>query len=89
MIKKLIERLNAQKEFNLIKKHFKIARRHKSFDELENVKFELLDFQGKLIEENKLSDNINFKIFSLLAEIDYTRLKLIQIDDNISGFYRK
>ena len=32
MIKKLIEKLEIIKNFNLIKKHFRIAKRHKSID---------------------------------------------------------
>lgn len=75
MIKKLTERFKINKELQTIKKHFRTAKRHKSFNELEKVKFELLDFQGKLVIEDKLSENLSFSIHNLFSEIDYVRLK--------------
>ena len=81
MIKKLIEKLEIEKELFLIKKHFRTAKRHKSASELETVKFELLDLQGKLIEEEKYSDYINNEIFNLFAEIDYFTLNNIPSAD--------
>ena len=87
MIKKLIEKLEIIKNLNLIKKHFRIAKRHKSIDELEKVKFELLDFQGKLIESNQYSDYLATEIYNLFAEIDYTRLQYIQVDQDLGKGY--
>lgn len=87
MIKKLIENLKTQKELLKIKKHFRIAKRHKSCEELENVTFELLDFQNKLVEEKILSEFMANEIHSLFSDIDYARLKLMQIDRNLVSGY--
>ena len=81
MINKLIEKIKIRKEYTEIKKHFKVAKKHRSASELETVKLELLDFQGKLIEEEKYSDNINFEIFNLFAKIDYFKLNYIPTAD--------
>ena len=81
MIKKLIEKLEIEKELFLIKKHFRTAKRHRSASELETVKFELLDLQGKLIEEEKYSECIGNEMFNLFAEMDYFKLNYIPSAD--------
>lgn len=80
MIIKLIERFELNNKFNEIKKHFKTAKKHKSSEELEKVQYELLDFQGELIKNNKLTEKISFTLYNLLCEIDYARINLNQID---------
>ena len=81
MIKKLIEKLKTQKELSVIKKHFRIAKRHKSSEELENVKFELLDFQDTLFNRNILTDFILNEINNLFYEIDYFKINHIPSSD--------
>ena len=80
MIKRLIEKFEIRKELSLIKKHFRIAKKHKSSEELEKVQYELLDFQGELIKNNKLTEETSFIIYNLLCEIDYARINLNQLD---------
>ena len=77
MIKKLIERYEIRKEFNSIKKHFRIAKRQKSLEALEGVTFELLDFEEKLVKNNQLTYCLTNEIFNFFAEIDYARLKYV------------
>ena len=72
----MIKNLKNIKEFMNIKKHYRTAKRHKSYCELEKVKLELLDFQEKLINENQLTDSMNFEMFSLFADIDDARINL-------------
>ncbi len=86
MIKKLIERFEINNKFNEIKKHFRTAKKHKSSEELEKVKYELLDFQGELIENNKITEKISFTIYNLLCEIDYARVNLMQVDRFFIGY---
>ena len=81
MIKTLIGKIETAKEIHLIKKHLRIAKKHKSCEELEKVKFELLDIQGKLIVENKYTESINSKMLNLLAEIDHFKLNNIPAAD--------
>ena len=81
MIKKLIEKYEIRKEMRLIRKHFRTAKRHKSSSELENVKFELLDFQGRLVENNKLNDYMSMVILNFFAEINYFKINQINSTD--------
>lgn len=80
MLKTLMEKIEITTEISLIKKHFKTAKKHKSSEELEKVHYELLDFQGELIKNNKLTEKISFTLYNLLCEIDYARINLNQID---------
>ena len=87
MIKKLINKLEIIKEFNSIKKQYRIAKRHKSCKELENVKFELMDFQAKLINLNKFSNNLSLEILHQFELIENARLKIIQVDRSLLRGY--
>ena len=77
MIEKLIERYELQKELSSIKKNFRIAKRQKSLESLEEIKYDLLDFQKKVTEANQLTDFMLNEIFNLFAELDYARLKYV------------
>ena len=87
MIKKLIKKIEINKKLNIIKKHFKVAKKHKSCEELEIVKFELIDLQGELIELKKFSNDISLDILHLFEQIENARLKLTQIDLARVGYY--
>ena len=80
MIKKLIKKYEIAKEFYSIKKHYRIAKKHKSSEELEKVKYELLNFQDDLIKNNNITEKISFTIYNLFCEIGYARINLNQID---------
>ena len=77
MIEKLIERYELQKELSSIKKHFRIAKKQKSLESLEEIKYDLLDFQKKVTKANQLTDFMLNEIFNLFAELDYVRLKYV------------
>lgn len=87
MIKKLIKKYEIAKEFHAIKRNYRIAIRHKSIKELENVTFELLDFQNKLVEEKVLTEFMANEIHSLFSDIDDARLKFMQCDRSLLRGY--
>jgi len=76
MLNKLTEKFKTTKELHIIKKHFRVAKRHKSFSELEKVKFELIDFQDKITKKNQVTEILSWEMYSLFSEIDHARSKL-------------
>ena len=73
MIKKLIEKIKTRKEFEEIKKHYRIAKRHRSKQELIEVSNELLKFRDKTVQNNQMDQNLYISIRCLFESIDYVK----------------
>lgn len=74
MIKKLTEKIQMLKELDEIKKHFRVAKRHRSKQELDQVANELSNLKDKAASNDLLDDNLNISIRCLFESIDYFRI---------------
>ena len=78
MIKKLINKIEIRKELELIKKHYRSAKRHRSETELDNVKRDLLKLHDRAVENDLMDLKLTIEIRCLFEIMYYFKIQHLE-----------